>query len=131
MGLILIPFLLGALWLTGVSIVKTIKLLRRKEIGGKEVGLAFLLSAVIFGLICLSYIVAGRAWGLSPAMRIPTCMFFLPYALYRLSQRLPWPLLRKVGQVALISVGISGLAGIATHDLFLALVSHLGVQEYY
>lgn len=131
MGIIIAPILLAALYLMGVSIFHTIRLLRRKEIGWQEILWALLLSAVIFGLICVSYLIAGRAWGLSPAFRIPVCMFFLPYGVYWISQKTGWPALKTPGRIALIIVGISGIAAIVTHDLFLGLVSHLGVTEYY
>jgi hypothetical protein len=79
MGIIILPFLFGALVLGIISIVKTIKQLKTKQAGLKELLLGLITSSAIFGLICLSYVIEGRAWGLSPAFRIPIFMVFIPF----------------------------------------------------
>ena len=82
MGIIILPILIAALGLTILAIIDTIKQFRKGTIGVKEIIFGLSITLIIYGLICLSYIMEGRAWGLSPAFRIPIFMIFLPFGFY-------------------------------------------------
>src|SRR5690606_3758987 len=105
MGIIILPFLLVALGLSVFAIIHTVRLLRNKVINLKEIIFGVGISVSIFGLICLSYIIEGRAWGLSPAFRIPIFMFFIPFGFYILTKTSNNQKLKYLATLALVSIG--------------------------
>ena len=131
MGIIIIPFLLGALIIGIMAIIKTTLLLSNKEIVLKDFLYGLLTTIGIFGMICISYLIQDKAWALSPAFRIPIGLFFIPYFIYfilttnRITQ---WNHLSKN---IIISITISTILSLIFHDELFNLVSLLGVKEHY
>lgn len=131
MGIIILPLLLGALALGIMSSIKTIKQLRTNQVGIKELILGLLVSIIIFGMICLSYLIRGEAWGLSPAFRIPIFMIFIPYVIYIYTKRSENPELVHFSKIILISIGISTILGVIFNDIIFELIDHLGIEKHY
>jgi len=131
MGIIILSFPLGALVLGIISIVKTIKQLKIKQAGIKELLLGLITSNVIFGLICLSYIIEGRAWGLSPAFRIPIFMVFIPFVVQVSTEKSRNSKIAYISKIILISIGMTTILGVVFNDLFSNLIYYLGIEKYY
>ena len=131
MGIIILSFPLGALVLGIISIVKTIKQLKIKQAGIKELLLGLITSNVIFGLICLSYIIEGRAWGLSPAFRIPIFMVFIPFVVQVSTEKSRNSKIAYISKIILISIGMTTTLGVVFNDLFFNLIYYLGIEKYY
>lgn len=131
MGIIILPFLLGALITGIIAIVKTIKQLRKRQVGLKELLFGLIVSSAIFGLICLSYITEGRAWGLSPAFRIPIFMVFIPFIVHISTENVKNSKLAYISKIILISVGMTTIFGVIFNNLFFDLIDYLGIEKHY
>lgn len=131
MGIIILPFLLGAFGLSVFAIINSVRLFKNKGLTIKEIILGFVISVSIFGLICLLYIIEGKAWGLSPAFRIPIFMVFVPFGFYTVYKRSNNQKLKYFAILALISVGLTGILGVIFNDLFFGLIDILGIEKYY
>lgn len=131
MGIIILPFLLGALVLGIIAVVKTIKQLRKRHVGLKELLLGLIVSSAIFGLICVSYIIEGRAWGLSPAFRIPIFMVFIPFVVHVLTEKSKNSKLVYISKIILISIGMTTIFGVIFNDIFFDLIDYLGIEKHY
>ena len=131
MGIIILSFSLGALVLGIISIVKTIKQLKIKQAGIKELLLGLITSNAILGLICLSYIIEGRAWGLSPAFRIPIFMVFIPFVVQVSTEKSRNSKIAYISKIILISIGMTTILGVVFNDLFFNLIYYLGIEKYY
>ena len=131
MGIIILPFLLGALGLSVFAIINSVRLFKNKEITIKEIILGLVISVSIFGIICLSYIIEGKAWGLSPAFRIPIFMVFVPFGFYTVYKTGKNQKLKYFATLTLISVGLTGILGVIFNDLFFGLIDILGIEKHY
>lgn len=131
MGIIILPFLLGAFVIGLFSLVKLIKLIKSKDIGVKEMLFGLLVSLLIFGLICVSYIVEGQAWALSPAFRIPIVMVFIPFLIQMLIERSRHRTLAYISKIVLSSLVITVFLGVIFNDLVFGLIDHLGIAKHY
>ena len=131
MGIIILPFLLGAFVLGIISIVKTIKQLRTKQAGLKELLFGLITSSAIFGLICLSYIIEGRAWGLSPAFRIPIFMIFIPFVVQISTEKSKNSKMGYISKIMLISIAMTTILGTVFNGLFFDLIDYLGIEKHY
>lgn len=131
MGIIILPFLLGALYLSVFSLIHTVRLLINKVISFKEIIFGLVISISIFGLICLSYLIEGKAWELSPSFRIPICMIFVPYGFYTLTKTCNNKKIKYFATLVLISIGLSGILGVIANDLFFSLIDILGVKKHH
>ena len=130
MGIIILPFLLGALGLSVFAIIQTGRLLFNKEVAIKEIILGLVITVSIFGFICLSYLIEGSAWGLSPAFRIPIFMALVPFLFYRNYKTSSNLKLKYFATLALISIGLTGILGILFKDLFFGLIDVFGIEKY-
>lgn len=131
MGIIILPFLLGAFVLSVFAIIRTGRLLKDKVISLKEIIYGLVISVSIFGLICLSYLIEGEAWELSPAFRIPIYMFFFPFGFYLFTKTNNNPRLKYLANLALISIGLTGILALIFNDLFFGLIDILGIEKHY
>lgn len=134
MGLVMLPFLLGALMAGIMSIVHTIIHLIKKEIGVRDIGVGIITTGILFGAICLKYITSGSAWALSAVFIIPTVMILLPYIVYFVMMKInkvKSPKLVLMAKGLLICTVISTILG-ALHlgDLF-DFPRWLGVSTHY
>ena len=131
MGIIILPFLFVALFLAAASLSKLITHFKNKNVGIKEILLGLLVSAVLFGLICLSYILEGSAWALSPAFRIPIFMFFVPFLIHVFFENSKKPKGIRVSIILLISIVLTTILGVVFNDVLFNLVDFLGVGKHY
>lgn len=131
MGIIILPFLFVALFLAAASASKLITHFKKKNVGIKEILLGLTVSAVLFGLICLSYILEGSAWALSPAFRIPIFMVFVPFLMHIVLENSKKPKLIRVSIILLISIVLTTILGVVFNDVMFDLVDFLGVGKHY
>lgn len=131
MGIVILPFLLGAVVISILAIIQTILLLKNKEINLKEIILGLIISVSIFGLICLSYVIEGSAWGLSPAFRIPIFMVFFPFGFYLVTNKSKNQKLKYFATLLLISIAMTGILGVIFNDFFFGLIDILGIEKHY
>lgn len=131
MGIIILPFLFVALFLAAASVSKLITHFKNKNVGIKEIVLGLLVSAVLFGLICLSYILEGSAWALSPAFRVPIFMVFVPFLMYIVLENFSNPKLTQVSIILLVSIVLTTILGVVFNDVLFNLFDYLGVGKHY
>ena len=131
MGLIILPFLFVALFLAAASISKLITHFKEKNVGIKGIVLGLLVSAVLFGLICLSYILEGSAWALSPAFRVPIFMVFIPFVIHVFLENSKKPKLIRFSIILLISIVLTAILGVVFNDVLFNLFDFLGVGKHY
>ena len=130
MGLIILPFLFVALGFSVFALINTIRLLKKKEIGYKEILWGLGISISIFALICLSYIIEGKASGFSPAFRIPIFMIFFPFGLYLLTKiNKNQKTIKYIGILVLISIGLTGILAVIFNEFFFSLIDLLGIEK--
>ncbi len=131
MGIIILPFLLGALIIGIIAFVKLIKLLKLKSIKIKEGIIGLIISLTLFGLICLSYIIEGRAWALSPPFRIPIFMIFVPFGIHISWEKGKNKKTEYISKLLLISVVFAVILGIVFNEILFDLIDYLGIKKYY
>ena len=131
MGIIILPFLFGAFVIGVIAIIKIIKLIKTKIIGMKEILYGLMLTVILFSIISISYIIEGRAWGLSPAFRIPIFMIFIPFIVHIIIENHKKSKIKQLSMTLLTSVGFTTILGIIFNDLFFELIDYLGIEKYY
>lgn len=131
MGIIIGLFLAGVLIISVISFIRIFTYILDKQIGLKEILLGVTTSFIIFGLICLSYIIEGKSWGLSPAFRLPLIMVIIPFIIHTLTEKSKNTRLAYFSLVLLTSIGVTTILGIALIDLWFGLLDHLGIEKYY
>ncbi|PWG04036.1 hypothetical protein [Polaribacter aquimarinus] len=131
MGIVILPFLLGALIIGIIALVKVIKLLKLKLIKVKDLGIGLIISILLFGLISLVYIIEGKAWGLSPAFRIPIFMVFIPFGIHIVWEKSKNRKAEYFSKIFLISIVFSVILGIIFNEILFDLIDYLGIKKHY
>lgn len=131
MGIIILPFLLGALGLSVYAVVKVVSLFRNGIVTPMDIIFGLALSVGIFGLICLSYKMEARAWALSPSFRVPIFMVFVPFVIYLFTRNSSNEQLKYLSNLILISISLTGILGLIFNNLIFGLVDILGIEKFY
>lgn|SRR5690606_6499192 len=131
MGIFILPLLLGALVVAIIALAMTIGLMRKNQIGIKEIIYGLITTLVIFGLICASYLAEGRARALGPAFRIPVFMVFIPFIIHIATRKSKNVKLVYLSQILLISIVTSTILGAIYTDLIFGLIDYLGLEKQY
>ena len=131
MGIIILPFLFGAL-IAGIwSLKKVLRLRSNNEIGSNELFWGFLLSVGLFIAISVSYYLEKRTWALSAAFRIPFVLVFLPFVIHLIIRNNPAPRIKYISKIVLISVCCSVILGILFYKVVFNLPDYLGIETYH
>ena len=131
MGLIILPFLLFASIISIYANYKSFQLLRSKYLTTRDLIFGFGFNILIFNLVCISSLIEGKAWALSPVFRIPCFMVFLPFLLYIVSTSSKNKSAMILGKMALICSATTGILALFFQYLLFDLLSILGVEQYY
>lgn len=131
MGIIILPLLLISLIVGIIAFVKSIKAIILKSIGLKELLLGLLTSSLIFGLICFVYLIEGKAWGLSPAFRIPIFMIFIPFGIHLTTEKNEKERIRYLSKIFLTSIVFTLILGIIFNNILFNLIDYLGIKKHY
>lgn len=131
MGIIILPFLLGALIAFIVSVVSITQLFLRKELKHVHFLYGFFLAISLYALIVASYAVEKDYWALSPAFRFPLFMFLIPLGIALLIRNSRNYSLRIIAVLLLISIIFSGLYFATSQSLTLKVLEEVGAQWYY
>ncbi|WP_196887314.1 hypothetical protein [Aureivirga sp. CE67] len=97
----------------------------------KELILGLITSLILFGLICLTYIIQGKAWALSTAFRIPIFMIFMPFGVHHATEKNNKENIKYLSKIFLISIAFSLILGIIFNDIFFNLFEYLEIKKYY
>lgn len=131
MGIIIAPFLIGAIAIVVFAMTNTVKLFRSEMIGWNEVGIGVLIAVVLLGAIAISYIMQGKIWGLSPYFRIPIGTIFIPFALYLVFKSIGVPSLTYGSTLLLVSIAVSGILGVVFNYFLFDLLAYFNVEKFY
>lgn len=131
MGIIILPFLLGALIAFIVSVIRITQLFLKKELKLVYFAYGFLLAFSLYVLIVASYAVEKDYWALSPAFRFPLFMFLIPFGIVLLIRSNSNYTLRTISAMLLISIIFSGLYFLTSQSLTLKILEELGAQGHY
>jgi hypothetical protein len=129
MGIIILPFLLLSLIFILFAIIRAYNFYIRKEIRVKEIIFGILISCSIFLLICISYLIEGKAYALSPAFRIPIFMIILPFGFYLIARE--YTKIKYLANLILMSIAFSGISIILLYDMLFGILDILGIEKYY
>ena len=131
MGIVILPFLLGAIIIGLIAIIKSIRLISSKDIGIKETIYGALTSIILYGLLALAYIIQGKAWGLSPFFRIPIFMIFIPFITHIATEKDERPKAKFLSKILLLSVVITVIFGALFHEMFFDIMEYVGTKKSY
>lgn len=131
MGIIILPFLIGALVVAIKAVTKIYKLRSSIKLEYKEILLGFLLSLSIFTLITVWYIKEGEMWGLSLFFRIPIVAFFVPYSIHMVTRTSSNTKVAQASRLLLVSIGFSCVLGILYCTKIYGVLDHFGVKQVY
>ncbi|MBU2907490.1 hypothetical protein KO529_22000 [Arenibacter algicola] len=131
MGIVLLPFVLGAIIIGLIAIFKSFRLIDTKHIEIKEILYGFLTSIILYGLIGLFYLIEGKAWALSPYFRLPIIMIFIPYIIHKGTEKNKNPKVIALSKILLVSIGITTLIGAIFHGYFFDIMEHFGTEKNY
>ncbi len=131
MGIVILPFLLGAIIIGLIAIIKSIRLISSKNIGFKETIYGTLTSIILYVLIALTYIIQDKAWGLSPFFRIPVVMIFIPFIAHLTTEKNKSPKVNFISNILLLSIGISAVFGTIFHEIVFDVMNFVGTKKSY
>ncbi|TCI84532.1 hypothetical protein [Tenacibaculum sp. M341] len=131
MGIILLPFLIGAIIIIVICVRNFILLFNSEIIGVNEIGFGFLLSLLLFVIITISYIVKGKIWNLSPFFRIPLVTIFIPFLIHFVIKMINIPSLNYLSNLLIVSISINGILGIAFNYILFDLLAYFNVKKHY
>jgi hypothetical protein len=131
MGIIILPFILGALGILIITIAWINNLSAANKINSKEILLGFLLSVTIYVFITILYIPEGEIWMLSPFLRIPIVAIFVPFTIYLLTKLSSNSKVNSLSTIILISICFSSAIGILYCNLFPGFLENFGVKGIY
>lgn len=126
MGLLILPFILAAVVITLIAIILTIRLVIKKQIGGKEFLLGIIISLLIYGFIIICYKISGSAWALSPGFIMPICISMIPFGLHFIlkSQNN-----KSLHLALLVSVIVSGIGMIVFYNAYFEFFDYIGIEK--
>jgi len=131
MGLIILPFLIGALALVIIAMKSTLGLINAEVIGIPEIGLGLLISSLLFFAITISYIIERKIWGLSPYFRIPLITIFIPFAIHLGIKLIGFPNFSYFSSLILVSISISGILGMVFNYFLFRILKYFGIEKHY
>ena len=131
MGIIFFLFLIPVIIIVIISFIRIFVYILSKQIGTKEIVLGLITSLIIFGIICLSYIIQRTAWGLSPAFMLPIIMIVLPFIVHTFTEKSKNQKLAYFSLILLTSIGITTILGITFDSLWFGLLDYLEIKKYY
>ena len=131
MGIIFFLFSIPIVVIVIISFIRIFVYVLSKQIGFKEVILGLIVSIIIFGVICLSYITQKTVWGLDPAFRLPIVMIFFPFIFHTITEKSKNRKLAYFSLVILVSIGITTVLGIMFNSMWFELPTYLGIEKYY
>lgn len=128
MGILILPFILGAIIITIASLVIVIKQIIQKQIGFQEFFFGLLTSIIIFGFILGCYKLVGSAWALSTGFVIPIFLFGMPFIAYVITRLYK---VKKLPSILLTSVLFSGILASLFFDIYFDFFDLIGVKKIF
>ena len=131
MGILIIPYLLFNLIIGIISLVKLIKLFRKRALKVIDFVYGLCISALIYCLICLFYLMSGSAWALSPPLVIPFFMIIIPFFAHIAAESSTNEKHVIFSKRLLISIIITTLISVISFDLVFDILDYLNVKKTY
>ena len=131
MGLVILPYLIGALAIVIHSVITILGHYRDGALHTMDLIFGILLSAIIFGLIVLSYKLKEKSYALSPIFRFPSYMIYVPFLMISLVNRLFTFDINHVYNSVLISIIVSALIMIVFNGYVFNIIDKVGRKKYY
>lgn len=131
MGIIILPFLIGAFSIIVIAMINSVKLLNSGTIGLIEIGIGIILSLALFGIVVISYLIERKYWGLSPFFRIPLFTVFIPFAIHVQIKNSDTLRFDYISSLLLISIAITGILAIVYNDVFFKLMEYFNIKKFY
>lgn len=130
MGIIIFPWLLGAIIICIIALIAMINALIKKEAGAKAVLLGLLLSILIYAGIFIDYKTSESAYGLGTAFYFPFAMIYAPFFI-AVVLTVGGPKTALARKVLYCSIIISGLLITIFYKYTLGLVDYLEIPKTY
>lgn len=131
MGIVILPFLLGAFIIVVIAMINSIRLLNSETIGLIEIGFGLMISLSLFGALIISYLIEGKMWGLSPFFRIPIFTVFIPFAIHLVIKDSDTIRFDYISNLLLVSIPITGILAIAYNYILFKLLAYFNIEKYY
>ena len=131
MGILILPFFLGALAAFVISIVTIYKQLEIDEINIGLFAYGLLLSIALYGLIVFWYVVGERYWALSPYFSFPFLLLILPVLIGLIMKEMKNKALGTISSVVFISIIFSGIFIILFNGYIWNILEILRLEKHY
>lgn len=131
MGVLIVPFILGAIISFLLSTIRIYKLVVRKKTNSEQFAYGLVLASIIYGLIILSYIGEKQYWALGPLFTFPFFMFIMPCIIALITSQSLNRTLKKLSIIVFISIIFSGLFFLLFNDLAFGVLDKLGLEKHY
>lgn len=130
MGIIIFPFLLSALIIFVICIIKVIKGLINKEIDVKQVAFGLLLSLLIYAGIFIDYLLSESAYAFGPLFYFPFAMVYIPLFV-AVGLKAAGRKMLVARRVLYCSIVLSGLFIMIFYNYTLGLAEYLDIPKTY
>jgi hypothetical protein len=131
MGIVILPFFLGAIVLFLLSILDASKMIKRKELLPDDFKYGFGVAAVIYIVFFCIYCSDDSAYTLSPFFIMPAIMVYLPYFLVLFTKNSQNLRLNIFSKYLVLSICILGICAILFNSYFLGIIDFLGLKTHH
>lgn len=131
MGLIIFPFLLGAMAIVIFAAYTISNQVTENIFNPNNIIYGTILTLLIYGAIVLSYWLKKKSWGLSPVFRFPFCMIYLPFFVFLLTKINVGLNVRLLSNSLLVSIVASGAFMVVFNRYIFGILDKLGIQKQY
>ncbi|MBU2907491.1 hypothetical protein KO529_22005 [Arenibacter algicola] len=131
MGIVILPFLIGAFTIVVIAMINSVRLLNLETIGLIEIGFGLMISLALFGAIIISYLIEGKIWKLSPFFRVPIFAVFIPFVIHLVTKDIETLRFDYISNLLLVSIAITGILAIAFNYILFKLIEYFNIEKYY
>lgn len=129
MGLVLYPYLLGAIIIWIISVILILKSLASKKFFVNDLIIGFIISAIIYCIIFLDYITSESAYVLGTYFVFPLCLVYVPFIIGIATRFCNNKKLKDFSKYCLVSIIISGLFIFVFQQYTFKLHEYLGIPK--
>jgi hypothetical protein len=131
MGIILVPYILIAIFVLIIALILAIKSFLKKELIFEDIFLGLITTLCIYTLIYINYKISEESYGLGTYFIFPFFMIFLPLITsftLKLSKKTKT---NKISNILLVSVILSGIFIIVFEKYTFGLIEYLELTKYH
>ena len=131
MGIVILPFLLGAIIVSFIATFKIVRLIILKEINILDIFYGFLTSITLYTLIALCYFILDEAWALSPPFILTIIMIYIPFIFHLRYEKSNNPKEVFITKIILFSIVLTTLLAAIFSNIFFNIIDHVGTHKSY